>query len=455
MASWNARKLDRWRHGPEHDKLLAEIIDRNSWSSKQFVEYQNRALGEIIQKAANNVPYYRQIFAEHQIDPASIVSVDDLPKLPILEKTTARENPKSLLDETVDRRKLIVTNTSGTTGTPVNLYHGVLDESATFAYVEARCHMVADMMRRRNRSVSLGGHLVAAPNRSTPPFWVHNHRWNQLYMSSYHLSPTNLGHYVDAIRRYAPEYIEGYPSSVYAVAQYMVDNNLDPMPIKACFTTAETLFDYHRQAIRSAFGCKTYNQYGCCEQVIFASECNAGSMHLTPEVGIVEVVDDNDRPLPAGQSGKLICTGLISSVQPLIRYRLGDMGALGTEQCSCGSSLPVLKSIDGRVDAVLITRDGRRIGRLDPVFKGAKGIGEAQIVQDDYDTFRILIVPGPDYSNADGKVVAANLAQRLGRVNIQVRIVDSITRTASGKFRAVVCNLPKEARESVADNRTK
>lgn len=169
-------------------------------------------------------------------------------------------------------------------------------------------------------------------------------------------------------------------------------------------------------------------------------------MHISPDVGFVEVVDDEDKPLPPGRTGQLICTSLMNHVQPFIRYRLGDIGALSESDCRCGSAMPVLARIEGRTGDVLITRDGRRIGRVGPIFKGAAGIVEAQVVQDDLDKFRIRIVPGADYSQDDGKTIVRNLADRLGRADIRVELVDQIERTKAGKFRTVVCNVRGEGR---------
>ena len=265
-------------------------------------------------------------------------------------------------------------------------------------------------------------------------------------MSSYHLAPKYMKYYIDELRAFKPDYIEGIASSVYALARFIVDAKLEPVPLRACFTTCETLFDYQREAISQGFCCRTYNQYGAGEEVVFAAECGRGSMHLSPEVGIVEVVDSSNRPLPPGESVELICTSLINFVQPFIRYRVGDTGALGSEACSCGSPLPVLARIEGRIDDVLITRDGRLVGRLDPVFKGTGGVVEAQIVQDDYDTFRVRVVPTESFSEKDGQDIRHSLLERVGSGEVRIEIVDRIERTAGGKFRTVVCNLPRKAK---------
>lgn len=444
MASINAKKLDKWRFGKDFEQVCAELKEHENWSKEQFDDYQSKQLSVMIQHAAANVPYYKKLFAEFNVDPAAIKTPADLTQLPILEKDTVRKNPDCLLDETLGRQSLAAQYTSGTTGTPLKLYRDTRTYSAVVAFYEARWHDVAGMKKRQNSSVSIGGQLVVSPQRTKPPFWVCNNHWKQLYMSSYHLAPDYLGFYVDQLRVFAADYIEGYPSSIYTIARYILDNKLPPVPFKVCFTTAEMLYDYQRQAIKAAFCCDTYNQYGCGELTVFAAQCPQNRMHLSPEMGIVEVLDDNDQPLPPGKTGHLICTSLINKVQPFIRYRLGDIGSLSEEKCSCGSPLPLLGSIEGRNDDVLITRDGRRIGRLDPVFKGTKGIAEAQIIQHDYDKFTIKVVPTKDYKPRDGQDIKHRLLERLGKGEVLVELVDNIERTKTGKFKAVICNLQKK-----------
>jgi phenylacetate-CoA ligase len=442
LASANARRQDRERYGPAYDRHVADAMEHGRWTAERHAEHQRKALRELISQAATRTPYYRRVFAEAGIDAGRIRTLEDLRRLPILEKQVVRSDPLSLVDETLDPRDLMKLHTSGTTGTPLELYRDAGVNAAAFAYLDARWHSVAGVCRRRDRSVSIGGHSVAEPGRNRPPFWVYNSHWRQLYVSSYHLSPRFLGAYVAALREFNGVYIEGYPSSVYAIARYIVEKDLPPVPFRACFTTAEALFDYQREAIRAAFGCRTYSQYGCGEMAVFAAECREGSMHLSPEFGIVEVVGEDGRQLPPGATGQFLCTGLINRVQFFIRYRLGDVGSLRPGHCRCGSSLPMLGHVEGRADAVLITRDGRRIGRLDPVFKDARHLVEAQIVQDDWDAVRVRIVPGEGYTESDGRQVAENLRQRLGSGTVRIEIVEHIKRTPAGKFQAVVCNLP-------------
>ena len=166
----------------------------------------------------------------------------------------------------------------------------------------------------------------------------------------------------------------------------------DDLRMNVVVTNAEPLADHQRAVIAEAFHCAVRETYGMNENVAAASECEAGQLHLWPEVGIAETVD-----------GEFICTGLVNTDMPLIRYRVGDRGGLGaaTEPCACGRTLPVISSVDGRSSDLLITRDGRRVFWLSPVFHGLP-VRESQIVQDARDRFtrlarNELIPPGRQF----------------------------------------------------------
>lgn len=448
IASWEARRQDRVRFGPDYERALRELAQREDWTAEQFAEHRDARLCEMIRHAAANVPYYRALFREHGIAAESIRGAEDLHRLPVLPKETVRKRARDLVDERLDRKHLIETHTSGTTGTALELYRDPPVFSRAFAYLDARMHDVAGVRRRSHRSVSIGVYLVANLKRDRPPFWVYNAHWKQLYMSCYHLAPRHLDAYVEKLRSYGGDYIEGYPSSIYAVARHIVDNGLEPVPFQACFTTAETLAPHQREAIRRAFGCRVYDQYGCAEMAAFAAECEEGSMHISIDYGIVEIVDDGFRPAAAGETGQLICTSLVNDVQPFIRYQVGDLGSLREGVCPCGSPLPMLGHIEGRTDHVLLTRSGRQVGRLDPVFKDTHGIAAAQVVQEDWGVFRLRIEPGRTFSDAEGERARRTLREFLGEGEITIELVDEIERTASGKFRALVCNIPRGRRRN-------
>jgi phenylacetate-CoA ligase len=260
-------------------------------------------------------------------------------------------------------------------------------------------------------------------------------------MSSYHLASDNAEAYFEAMRRYRVCYVWGYASSLYTLAQVALEQKLEPPNLKVAISNAEPLYDYQREAISEAFRCPVYTTYGMTEAVCAASECEAGYLHLWPEVGIVEVLDDvTDDPLPPGEVGRLVCTGLLNFNMPLIRYETGDRGAVAPlgEICACGRTLPIIRRIEGRMDDVIVTPDGRRIGRLDPVFKGAIPVIEAQIIQEHLENIRVRFVPAANYTESDGVEIVRQLQNYIGDIDIELEAVDRIPRTDNGKFRSVI-----------------
>jgi phenylacetate-CoA ligase len=212
----------------------------------------------------------------------------------------------------------------------------------------------------------------------------------------------------------------------------------------AAISNAEPLLDHQREAIQTAFRCPVRNTYGVTELVIGSSECAHGTMHLWPEVGMVEVLEaEEDGPVHDANIGRLVCTSLINEDMPLVRYEVGDRGRLAvTSDCSgCDRRMPILADVEGRLDDVIVTPDGRRIGRLDPVFKGDFRIREAQIVQETLNRLRVRFVPASGFDEREGAVLIARMRERVGAMEVVLESVDSIPRSAGGKFRAVLSQL--------------
>jgi phenylacetate-CoA ligase len=268
----------------------------------------------------------------------------------------------------------------------------------------------------------------------------------QLYVSSYHLSPPCCAAILDALERYDIRYLWGYPSSLYALAEAALASGFR-RTLRVAVANAEPVFERHRQAVRAAFCCSLRETYGMVELVAAAGECEFGGLHSWPEMGWMEILEDGS-PADDGQTGDLVCTSLLDADMPLIRYRLGDRAARGNPetQCPCGRTLPLLDRIEGRADDILHTADGRRIGRLDPVFKSNLPIREAQIIQVSLTRVVIRYVPAPDYTPAAGESIREALRARMGPLEVVLEPVEEIPRGANGKFRTVLCEIPPAER---------
>jgi phenylacetate-CoA ligase len=305
--------LSMWRYGPDTDRLVSEALARDYWTAEQWQAWQEERLAFVLDRAATRVPYYRDHWEERRRR-GDDSSWEYLENWPILGKEPLREHPRAFVADDCAPDKMFHEHTSGTTGKSLDLWWSKKMTQEWYALFEARWRRW-NGVSRRDRWAILGGQLVAPVEVRKPPFWVYNAAMRQLYMSSFHLAPDLIPNYLDALVRYRIKYLWGYSSSLHALAQEALRLGRRDIRMAVVLTNAEPVFDYQRQDIEEAFGCPLRETYGMSEAVLAAAECDHGSMHLWPEAGVAEVVDENGA-VPDGTSGDLICTGLLNSDMP-------------------------------------------------------------------------------------------------------------------------------------------
>jgi phenylacetate-CoA ligase len=436
----------RWRrYGRETQRLVEEALEREHWSPHQWKVWRDDRLARLLHRAVKRVPYYRELWAERRRH-GDRSSWECLANWPVIEKQAVRENPKAFLADDCNAKRMYSACTSGTTGTPVQLWFSRDTLCAHYALFEARCRIWYGVSRR-DRWANLSTQLVVPSSVSRPPFWIWNAGLNQLYLSLYHISESTIPSYLDAIKKYRVVYIYGFPAALYRLARHALQTGRRDVKLKVVVTDAEPLYDYQRQAIGEAFDCPVRESYGMGEICAAASECEHDRLHLWPSAGVVEVFEDA-QPVALGQTGDLVCTGLLNADMPLIRYRLGDRGALlaGGEACPCGRTLPMISAVDGRNTDVIYTPDGRYISKFEPVFISELPIHEAQVVQESLYRIRVRFVPAAGFCEEHKRLLMERMCQRISGVEIIPEAVEEIARTAAGKFRLMVCNLPPEQR---------
>ncbi len=442
-ASLRGYYLRRKRYDTQTEKLVETILERDYRTENEWRKWREERLAFILHRAAKSVPFYREQWAKRRAR-GDHSSPEILENWEILEKQTLRENAAAFVADDCNRRKMIHDHTSGTTGASLDLWANEATVKLWYAMFEARSRRWYGVSRD-DRWAILGGQMVVPVASRRPPFWVWNAGMNQLYLSSYHLAPDLLEFYLAALAKYRVRYILGYPSAIYALALTAQKTKKYDLHFDVVIANAEPLYDFQREMISRAFGCPVRETYGMAETVAAAGECERGNLHQWLDAGIIEGEGNFDKNEPQD----FICTGLINHDMPLIRYRVGDCGTFSDKICDCGRTLPLLRKIEGRSDDVLYTRDGRRVGRLDPVFKNNLPVVEAQIIQETLDKIRVKFVPAANYNERAGRDLANRLRERMGDVEVKLEKVAAIPRTSRGKFRAVVCHLSAAERASL------
>jgi phenylacetate-CoA ligase len=451
MTSGYGYILYRDRYRGKFWEYLQEQMNYLSLPFEQLEKLQNDRLKLNIVHAYENVPYYRHIFESKKLKPADIQNVDDLTKLPILEKSTIREQPNSLLARNIKKSQRIIQHTSGTTGTPLDVYNS----KDGLRYSHALEFFVRSLygISLKSKQASFIGRIIVPHHQTKPPFWHYNFIINQYLFSSYHMNDEYLPYYIKKLEAFKPDEIVGYPSSLYTLARFICENNIKSIRPKVVFGNSEPLLDYQREEMSEAFQCPIREWYSSTENAFFAYECGQKNYHIVYPYGVVEILDDKDTPVKQGVVGNLVVTSLTNYAMPFIRYRIGDSASIGYADCPCGNKSAVFKEVIGRTDDILVTPDGRKIGRLDPVFKGLRGIKECQIVQKDIDRISLNVVKDSSYSEKDESMLRRALERRMGNgIVIDVCYLDRIPRGNNGKFRAVISEInPKRSNNPIPE----
>lgn len=423
-------------------RFLAELLDSQWWDEQQFLEDQNRRLKEFVHRAAARVPFYTELFRKHGIDPDSIQTIEDLSRLPILEKRAIREQPTGFLDGGKVRSSWNRLFTSGTTGSPLDLYSSRESFTRIWSFVfrlRSWAGLTDPIFPRR---VQFTGRDIVPDKQihANGVFWRHNIPGNALLMSTSHLSQETVPAYVAAMRSFGPELIDGYPSALTIVARIARAIGLVLPRPRAIITSAETLHPEDRADIEQGFGCAVFDQYASSDTAAFICNCEHGSLHINPEFGVCEILTPDGTPAREGEEGEIVATSFCNTEQVFIRYRIGDLAVAGpSTPCECGRRMPRVEAITGRVDDVLYVPDRGWLGRFDPIFKGLRGIHEAQIVQESLDLIRIKIVAAADFDAAAEAALVVNLRRKVGMsVALEVERVREVPRGPNGKFRSVV-----------------
>jgi phenylacetate-CoA ligase len=431
-----ARHLEKIYYGQIYQEWKQWLMEWRSWSPDYIKEWKKQRLQHVIETAAKHVPFYQDHW--RGLSWQSVQAETDLHLLPLLEKQSIRQNEHAFIVDGKNLKSLWIEKTSGTTGTSLKIYWPMSMVPQWWAIVEVMVRHVAAVSQEMPRAM-LGGRPVVHGDTNKPPYWRFNRRWQQLYLSSYHVSKETSSGYIAALRKYGSLWMTGYGSAIAALAESALDDGMEPYPLKAVIVSGDTLLVGMRRSVEKYFQCKCFDHYGQCEGVAMAMECDQGRMHIIPMVGIIEILGNDGLPCKTGEVGEIVATSLLNDAMPLIRYRIGDYAAWDEEQnCPCGDKNPAITNLVGRVDDYLITSDGRKIGRLSTAMKRSPTIHSAQIVQDKPGHAFLLVRPGEGYRSTHAVAIRDDILERIGRYELEIVEVSEIPKTLQGKTVLVI-----------------
>lgn len=429
---WNAKKLH------SHEK----------WSRDKIKQHQEKEVQKLRDFAYANSPFYKKFHQGLENRP--------LHELPVL---TKQELMRSWDEIVTDRslhlkdvehflnnvkgleayqNKYFAFATGGTTGVKgITIYTkkewlNIFSQSARLTKWTGIKFSLTKKLRMSTVQSKLPWHIAGAASFITFPF-----------SKSLPLDVTEpMDQQINELNGFQPDVFAGFAGNIHLLAQEQINGRLKISP-KTVLTTAETLKKEGREAIEQAWKTKPFEAYGSTEIGEAAAECEQHKgLHIFEDVIILEIVDNNNKPVQLGITGsKVLATVLWNYTLPFIRYELSDHIKLSPEPCPCGRPFQLIEEIQGREENVIYLpgRSGEKV-RIEPeIFFDNMvllPIGGWQVVQEAEDAVTFLILgPHQDFNEAEFlKRMEHEFVQRGAKVPaLKIEYIKELRHTKLGK----------------------
>lgn len=377
--------------------------------------------------ARAHVPYYA--------DPAYDVTIDalaDLARVPVLHKETVRDGgPEPFWS---DRPGWFQTDqTSGSTGRVVRVRH----DAASYGY-----HGATVVRRFLSTGYRPWWRIAQIKPFPRPVRWFQRFG---LFRRTVVPSGQPEQDMKDGVLALRPHLVMGYPVMLRALLHSLDEAELQRLrgTLRLVFSDSELLTEQARADLSARFGVPVCDEYSAYEVLTVASHCRYGSMHVDEDRVILELLDDDDLPVPDGTEGTVVVTHFRERAMPLLRYRLGDRALLQPPGCRCGSRFRRMVLTQGRSEDFVQVPGGRRI--YIPTFVGIgitlPGFREFMVRQDAAGVITVHLVhdtaSGLTFEQTAAGVRAALADFLTADTDLRVVPAERIELTAGGKAKLI------------------
>lgn len=411
-------------------------------SPEEMRAVQRQLFSSHLRYAAEQSPYYRNVFRANGLDPA--IELENIRSLPLTDKEALAEQNEAFL--AVPRSNVVdIVLSSGTTGRPVEMMYTEAD-LLRLAYNEeisiAGCGVTKD-------DVAL---LTCTMDRCFIAGLAYYSGLRSLGAAVIRNGLSSPASHMEIIGRLRPTVLVGVPSFLVKLGQYVKAQDRDPRAtgVKKLICIGEPVRDRGMaflklgENLEELWGAKIYSTYASSETITSFCECTTQrGGHLHPDLAIVEIVDDQGKTLAPGETGEVVVTPLQMEAMPLIRFKTGDVSFLIDEPCSCGRFSPRLGPILGRKKQMIKFRGTSLYpNSIFAVLDSFPGIGEYYVsATSDYDLSDIVKVYA---SVKDASLTAAAIMDRLqARLRVRPEVLlsseeDVKNRVSAGNSRKLI-----------------
>ena len=423
---------------------------------KDCIGFQKSLLRYLLGHAYENVPYYQKTFQNIKgFKPSYLTNPDFISDIPLLDKSDITSNFQALQAQDNHKRLLHKNSSGGSTGEPVTIIQDKVysnwSEAVKLLFDKWSGHLLSD------RKIRLWGSIRdLAALKDNYKLRLLKWLYSEVHLNSFKMTPREMSKYILTINKFRPNQILSYSESIYELANYIISKGENVYSPNAIMTSAGTLFPNMRETIQHAFKCPVFNRYGSREVGDIACECEKHTgLHISIPTHYVETLKPDGSNAGYDELGEIVITSLVNFAMPLMRYRIGDMGVLSRQRCSCGRTWPVLKEIAGRVTDVFRRQDGGVVApeffiHLIGVELNSGWIQKFQVIQKQHKLLQIRIIPttdpqiAPEEHNYQIEQITKGIQMVMGNdCKVDYRFETDIPPTASGKHRYTISEIGK------------
>lgn len=391
------------------------------------VHKQNELLTDMLSYAVKHCRYYKNVVGQDIQEPK-------LSDFPLLTKQVIRDNFEDMISDEKNRFIYWDAYTGGSTGEPL---YFISQSCIDLPFMTGLWKFMG--YKRGDIVVAMACSKVSEEDRRNNIYWAKENKgdipYGRIELSSLYYNDSNAKYYIDFLNGIKPDFIRGYPSFIYEVAKYILDNGISlSFAPRAIQMTSESSFEYQYDVIKRAFGTdRIHLAYGHTEQCVFGYTYDSTYEYvIEPLYGYTEILDDQGNEVGEGEVGEIVVTSFYNKVMPFIRYRTGDKAVRGK---TVDGKLH-LKRIMGRTQDYIVNRNGDKVLLTALIFgQHFEALGKIvkwQIEQFDQGVVTMHIIRGNDYSDSD-ELQIGTIFDKVGNVDVIFDYVTEIDRTGRGK----------------------
>ena len=400
----------------------------------EYEDYIFKARKEIVLYHIKNNPFYRNFLGTDKVVWDSI---------PVMTKKHLQRPLEDRLSKKFTRKSVYINKTSGSSGTPFIFAKDKFCHALTWAEIINRFGSLGidfnSSLQARFYGIPLN--FQGYYKERIKDFFSKRYRF-----SVFDLSENKLEEILNSFTRKKYDYINGYTSSIVLFAKFLKEKNIlltNVCPtLKHCIVTSEMLFEDDKKLMETTFGVPVINEYGASEVDLIAFTNNNGELVVNSRTIFVEILDEQNKPVPLGTFGRIVITSLYNKAHPMIRYDIGDIGILSPYSTY---KKPILEKLIGRTNDIAHLPSGKTVPGLTfyyvtkSIISNDGNVKEFIIEQIELNSFKIQYVADNELEEKEKLNIQQAVFEYLENdLNLIFERADVLKRSKSGKLKQFV-----------------